>query len=113
MAKESRTAPIALIGESQGGCVALQVATMYGKNISVIINYAQRYDVTPISRECIVYSFHGGRDRTIHNNISIPSLMNMRIARQDVAATYYHAEVGPALKKFLKKSLLSIFSHVF
>ena len=107
-AERRRTPHVWVLGESQGGCTALDVATATAAPAIVI--YAQRYMATR-RRRCgapRVWSFHGGDDRVICPDLAIPSLPAG--ARVRVARGYTHASTGAALSRFLRDAIRELSS---
>mmetsp|Transcript_6103 Transcript_6103/g.15579 ORF Transcript_6103/g.15579 Transcript_6103/m.15579 type:complete len:546 (+) Transcript_6103:158-1795(+) len=69
---------VALFGESQGGCTALDAATTHPKTIGgVFCSFGQLYSCTPISarsaRDLKIVFWHGSRDKTIAASLCLRS----------------------------------------
>ena len=69
---------VALFGESQGGCTALDAATTHSQTIGgVFCSFGQLYACTPISakaaKDLKIVLWHGSRDKTIAASLSLRS----------------------------------------
>ncbi len=104
-AEMRRGRPVWMLGESQGACVALDIAVHVA--IPVIMMYGQRYSVTPSNENAaIVRSFHGENDTVISSHMAIASVQSIA---GDVKITsargYEHVDTGPRLARFLNSSV--------
>ncbi|KAH8053432.1 hypothetical protein JL722_9666 [Aureococcus anophagefferens] len=72
---------VALFGESQGGCTALDAATTHAKCVGgVFCSFGQLYSATPVSssnKQLKVVVWHGSRDATIAPSLCLRSLSRL------------------------------------
>ena len=72
---------VALFGESQGGCTALDAATTHAKCVGgVFCSFGQLYSATPVSssnKQLRVVVWHGSRDATIAPSLCLRSLSRL------------------------------------
>ena len=93
-----------LLGESQGGCVAIDVALHTGK--PAVALFGQRYTLTQTdaTHDARVFALVGGRDRIIPPSVALPSL-RWPSASVVLARELDHAEIGPATARFLRHAV--------
>ena len=72
---------VALFGESQGGCTALDVATTHAKTLGgVFCSFGQLYSATPVAprnKDLKVVVWHGSRDATIAPSLTLRSVSRL------------------------------------
>ncbi|KAH8050934.1 hypothetical protein JL721_11283 [Aureococcus anophagefferens] len=87
---------VALFGESQGGCTALDAATTHAKCVGgVFCSFGQLYSATPVSssnKQLKVVVWHGSRDATIAPSLCLRSLS--RLLDRGYKKLTLHAEDG-------------------
>jgi predicted esterase len=92
---------VVVMGESQGACVAIDVAMRYGHR--AISLFGQRYAVTPLNLSR-VDALIGGWDTIIPKSVAYSSLSTLRHCRIRVIAKLSHAEVDDVkVPEFLKE----------
>lgn len=108
-AKSSR--PVALVGESQGACVAIAVAVAaaerYALRLPVVSLYGQRYSQTPASRAFPLYAFWSDSDAVIAPELVRGGLHGMNVRMSRAARRAAHADEQSA-RKFLHVALANI-----
>ena len=102
-----RHRPIAVLGESQGACIAYEVARRFG--VPAIMLYGQRY-VCFADGHFPVYALVGTHDDVIHARLAARTLpRDAKIVRVPLG----HAETGPAVSDFLDLTLREIMAREF
>ena len=92
---------VVVMGESQGACVAIDVAMRYGHR--AISLFGQRYSITPLNSSR-VDALIGGWDTVIPKSVAWPSLVALKDSRIRVIAKLSHAEVDDVkVPKFLRE----------
>lgn len=107
LAERERCPRVFLIGESQGACLALDVALRL--NVPTIALYGQRYSVSPTDKfHPPIFSLHGTRDTIIPASVAIPSMEMLPNVQFRTVRGYAHAQNGPAVSKFIKESITAL-----
>ena len=104
--------PVFLLGESQGGCCALDafLTSELDALSGVIVSYAMRYSATPMpsfKRDAPVWFFHSRADGVIPYALAKRSLEGLR-AHSVVVDRLPHASVGRAFESFLHVALTTL-----
>ena len=101
-----RLRPSAVIGESQGACVAYEVGRR--AQVPTIMMYGQRYSWFPKGPPFRLSALVGMRDRVIPPVVSIPLMPNYaRIKRVNQT----HADMSGEAEAFLKAALRHLFDE--
>lgn len=107
LAERERCPHVFLIGESQGACLAIDVALRL--NVPTIALYGQRYSASPTNEfNPPIFSLHGTRDTVIPSSVAISSMAQLSNVRIRIVRGYTHAHDGPAVAKFFKESLTTL-----
>lgn len=103
--------PVALVGESQGACVAVAVAVAaaerYALRLPVVSLYGQRYSRTPASRAFPLYAFWSDADAVIAPDLVRGGLHGMDVRMSHTARRAAHAD-EQAARKFLHVALADV-----
>lgn len=102
--------PTFLIGESQGGCVALEAASLLDEDQlnGVILLYAQRYTHTAPVVDLPLHSFHSYSDTIIPARLAIRSLTDYTRLKMVCGMNNSHAAINANVQRFLHSSLSTL-----
>ena len=104
--------PVVLVGESQGACVAIDLAATTVPDVAVVAMYGQRYAESLPRWPFPLYSLHGGRDTVIPTSVALESLAPLSPARVLVDPNASHAEYGDAAASFLREAVEDVLATV-
>ena len=105
--------PVVLVGESQGACVAIDLAATTVPDVAAVVAmYGQRYAESLPRWPVRLYSLHGGRDTVIPTSVALESLAPLSPARVLVDPNASHAEYGDAAASFLHDAVVDALAAV-
>ena len=106
-AERERCSRTVLLGESQGGCVAIDVALRF--NVPAISLFGQRYRSSPSDAfHPPIFSLHGGWDTVIPPEIGVSSLETIPNVRLKTVRGYTHAQGGRVVNTFIRDALVTL-----
>ena len=94
-----------VVGESQGGCVAIDVGLTCQENISVVAFFSQRYSVTPLSTKNQASVYWSESDTVIHPSLTENSIQGLNIKMTKKMKRLQHSEMSSSFVKFMAACL--------